>query len=85
MDEPRTLLDMCDLLDFARDRQWSGQVNTRCHCHPEYADACPECHVLEREHGSHEQNDHEEGCRLAALITEAEAFIIAEQATLERR
>lgn len=84
--EPRTLLDIVqDLLDFARDRQWSGQLNTSCHCHPEYGDCCPKCDVLQYKRGAHEQSDHEPGCELATLIREVDAFIDAERASLARR
>ena len=87
MDEPRTLLDMMeDLLQFARDRQWSGQRNTSCHCHPDYHNACPECHVFEYKPGVYdEQSDHAPDCKLAALIREVDAFLTAEQASLAQR
>ena len=49
MIEPRTTVQMmADLLQFAveADAEWSGRVNTECHCHPVYAHCCPSCQVF---------------------------------------
>lgn len=83
--EPRTTTDLIqDLLNFVERQEWSGQVSTGCHCHPEWHDACPECRAFETP-PSHfrsekvESRQHEPGCKLAALIQEAEAYLNAEE------
>jgi hypothetical protein len=82
--EPRTTLDiMRDLLRFTEEYEWSGRENTACHCHPEYTSACPECHVIEGEHGKDRYRTHSPDCRLHALIKETDAFIRVEESLQE--
>ncbi len=93
-DEPRTPSDLIrDFAEMLRDRQWSGQYNTSCGCHPEYSSCCPECGVpesgsrtlLEWDRSSLkyrnvivEGGSHTKGCRLQALLKEAEDLLATE-------
>jgi hypothetical protein len=63
---------VADLLRFIIDGEWSGQTNTSCHCHPEYADSCPECGE-ERSVGQHRLD-----CQRMALVKETQAYLRAE-------
>ena len=89
--EPRSHLDIVsDLLQLAIDGEWSGQVNTACHCHPEYAACCPECGALEYEHHRHfgekrAHGEHEVNCKRQALINETRAYLRVENNLAEER
>jgi hypothetical protein len=88
--EPRTTNHIiADLLQLAIDGEWSGQVNTACHCHPEYASCCPECGALEYEHrnfgAKRAHGEHEPSCKRMALIEEARAFLRVENDLAEER
>lgn len=88
--EPRTINDiMSDLLQLAIDGEWSGQVNTSCHCHPEYSACCPECGALEYEHASfgskRAHGEHEKDCKRMALIEETRAYLRVENTLAEER
>lgn len=79
--EPKSVNDlMSELLQIALDGQWSGEVNMRCHCHPNYVRCCPECGALEDDHDNNNSakrkaGEHEVGCQRMALIEEARAFL----------
>ena len=73
MNEPRTHLDMMrDLVATLREREWMpGQVWRG----DGYDPGCPECEALEP---VREGEGHREGCKTAALLVEAEAFLRVE-------
>lgn len=84
-EEPRTHLDIIrDLLEFTQDREWTGETNTSCSCHPEYARSCPECGSLEYPHKG-DPRTHTENCRLAKLISETEAYLRIEEGLAQER
>lgn len=66
-----------ELLYFAEWREWSGQCNTSCHCHPKFVNCCPACRELES------VGVHKEDCTLISLINDAqkqcEKFELAEE------
>ena len=82
---PWTSTDLLrELLEFAKDREWSGEYNTACRCHPEYISACPECDAPKYPREG-EALMHEPGCKLAKILARAEAFLRAEDELLERK
>ncbi len=72
--EPRTNLDIIrDLLSFVENNQWQErEVGCGRGCCSKWKTLCPEC-------DQEEEKGHGEGCRVAKLIKEAEAFIIVEE------
>jgi hypothetical protein len=89
MDPRSTNQIMADLLQLALDGEWSGQVNTACHCHAEYASCCPECEALQYRHSNfgadRTAGEHEAGCKRMALIEETRAFLRVENTLAEER
>lgn len=79
--EPRTVRDIiADLLRLALEGEWSGRVNTGCHCHPEYTPCCPECGARE-----HPEGEHKADCARMTLISEARAFLRVENELSDAR
>lgn len=82
-DEPRTHLDiMRDLLEFAQDHEWVDEdvyCGRGCNCLRGSHTICPECKAEKGQYGTEQYRQHEPGCRLHALILEAETYIDVEQ------
>jgi hypothetical protein len=87
--EVRTICNiLADLLQIAIDGEWSGQTNTHCHCHPEYASSCPDCGTLQYPHNDSRRehpNEHKSDCKRQALIRESRAFLEVENSLAEAR
>ncbi len=79
-DEPRTTLDIIrGLLEFAQEREWVGEYMSCARgCCRYWKVHCLECGADQGEPGSDAYQKHEPGCRLAASIREAEAFLAVE-------
>ncbi len=83
---PRTTVELiADLLNHAVETEWSGTQETGCLCHPDTHCACPCCSAFEslpldmpKNHPQVESRTHLAGCTLAAIITEARAFLHGE-------
>jgi hypothetical protein len=73
--EPRTHLDMMrDLVAALRDREW---IQGHVWCGDGYDSGCSECEALTP---TKEGEGHKPGCKTAALLVEAEAFLRVEGA-----
>lgn len=79
MVEPRTTVDIVrDLIAVVLESEWTPIWDSCCRCSGDCqckADGCREC-------GGYKRDDppHETGCKVSALITEAEAYLRVEEA-----
>lgn len=80
--EPRTTADIVrDLLARVEAGEWVEMYN-RCSkgCCGEWSTECPSCGAHEGDYDDpNAYRQHKEGCRLKALIVEAEAFLAVEE------
>lgn len=85
--EPRTNTDiMRDLLEHVQRHEWVEHYQ-RCGrgCCGEWETTCPSCDAPEGDYDKDDYQTHKPGCRLAALILEAETFIRIEEQLAEER
>jgi hypothetical protein len=64
-----------DLLEFALEHEWIERYNSRWN---KWSIRCDECDADRGEFGEEDYEKHDPGCKLAALIKEAEAYIRVE-------
>jgi len=87
-DEPRTNLDIIrDLIDKVKEHEWVEHYQ-RCGrgCCGEWSTRCDSCHADEGDYAKPETyRQHKEGCQLAALIAEAEAYLRVEERLADER
>ena len=83
--EPRTTVDiMRDLLEVVQEKEFTTeQVRCSRSCCYDWWTSCSECSA--REEGYKEPEKHDDDCKLAALIKEAEGFIKVEEDILDEQ
>jgi hypothetical protein len=64
-----------DLLQFALEFEWVDEYHSRW---DEWSTRCPSCYADQGKFGEEDYEKHDPGCKLVALIKEAEAYIRVE-------
>jgi hypothetical protein len=89
MIEPRTNTDIIrDLLSELQEREWVEVRRAGCQrgcCGDVYTTECTSCGAEEGDYKSETYRHHKPGCKLGALILEAETFIRIEDQLQEER
>lgn len=78
-EDPRTMVDIVrDLLEMVKEKEFTtDQVRCSRSCCYEWWTSCSECSA--KEEGYKEPEKHDDDCKLAALIKEAEGYLNVEE------